>query len=333
MNFDRDEDIMKTFNLKNSIFQFLNRRGKTLLKVFAVVVLIYFFYWEVHCMIFKQNNVVCIYIQGRLANAMFQEAFVYSFAKERDGTEVVFGSENPLVNIFTLEGLNWKYDRSYSCSCYSKFEDKWDCAFDDVFERLMPPVQVYGYFQSWKYLKGHEEGIRRMFTFQPHIQNKAKDQLHTIVDSFKDKGVSDKTVLVGIHIRRGDYIKKKHFVDFGYNVAPDVYIHNAIKFYQVRYPDVLFIVCGNDIAWAREVMKSYGRVHFVEGNSPSQDMALLTRTHHTIMTVGTFGWWIGWLTNGTTVYYKHTYREGTDFMAQFHGSTQEHFLPNWIGLE
>lgn len=288
-------------------------------------------------MIFKLENVICISITGRLANAMFQEAFVYSFAKNKGKSMVVFNSENPLSNIFTLEGFNWKHDNTYSCGCLPKYEDKWDCAYDATYENLQlspeDSVQVFGYFQSWKYLRGHEKDIKKLFTFQSHIKDRAEEQIQRIVNSFKQKGVTKETVLVGVHIRRGDYVKNKVFVEFGYNVATDTYIHHAVKYFQDKFKDVLFIVCGNDLPWAREVMQRYERTYFVEGNTPSQDMALLSRTQHTLMTVGTFGWWIGWLTNGTTVYYKNTYREGTKFMMEFHGSTKDHFPPHWIGLD
>lgn len=297
-------------------------------------------YWKLHCMVFTLDNVLCVSVTGRLGNIMFQEAFVYAFAKQKSKPTIVFNSDNPLVDTFTLEGLNWRYDSTYSCSCYSLYQDRWNCAFDDTFENLVPSkqtFQVFGYFQSWRYFIGHEEEIRRMFTFKPHIKAKVNEQLRSIVSSFSDRGVTDKTVLVGVHIRRGDLVNKKVYLglfrEFGYNVAPESYIHNAVKFYQAKFPDVLFIVCGNDIRWAREVMQKYDRVYFREENTPPEDMALLTGTHHTLMTVGTFGWWIGWLTNGTTVYYKHTYQEGTDFGFEFHGSTKDHFPPNWVGLE
>ncbi|XP_062587426.1 galactoside alpha-(1,2)-fucosyltransferase 2-like [Saccostrea cucullata] len=322
-------------NIKNSVIIFLHRKGRTLLKVLAVVLFVYFISRKFHCMVFRLENAVCISITGRMANAMFQEAFLYSFSKKRHNSEVVFSSENPLADIFTLDGLNWRYDNTYSCSCYSLYQDKWNCAYDESLENLKLPLQVWGFFQSWKYFKGDEEEIRRMFTFQPRLQKAAKDQLETIVASFANKGVTEKTVLVGVHVRRGDYVNKKEyfFIDYGYNVATEAYIHNAITFFQEKYQDVLFIVCGNGVAWAREVMKSYERVHFVNDISPPRDMALLTRTHHTIMTVGTFGWWIGWLTNGTTVYYKNTYQEGTHFSKEFNGGTKDHFIANWIGLD
>lgn len=325
---------MQHYNRIKSYFQ---RKGKQLIKPVAISLAICLFLWKLQCLLFKLENVICISITGRLANAMFQEAFVFTFAKNKGKPMVIFSSENPLTDIFTLEGLNWKYDSTHLCRCYPKYFDRWDCAFDDQYEKLQlsskDTVQVFGYFQSWKYLKGYEREIKKLFTFQPSIRQRADKQLQGIIKSFQDKGVTKKTVLVGVHIRRGDYVTEKTFVNFGYNVATETYIHNAVKYFQDRYPDVLFIVCGNDLPWAREVMQKYERTYFVEGNSPSQDMALLTGTHHTLMTVGTFGWWIGWLTNGTTVYYKHTYREGTDFMMEFNGGITDHFPPHWVGLD
>ena len=39
-------------------------------------------------------------------------------------------------------------------------------------------------------------------------------------------------------------------------------------------------------------------------NTPERDMALLSLCEHTVVSVGSFGWWSAWLANGVTVYYS-----------------------------
>jgi hypothetical protein len=68
----------------------------------------------------------------------------------------------------------------------------------------------------------------------------------------------------------------------------------------------------------------------LEGNSAPVDMATLSLTNHTIMTVGSFGWLIGWLTGGITVYYKypdgHVNRGGVSFQNNRIASIVKHCL-------
>jgi len=63
---------------------------------------------------------------------------------------------------------------------------------------------------------------------------------------------------------------------------------------------------------------------------PITDMAILTMCQHTIITVGTFGWWAAWLTNGTTVYYKDWPHRGSLLAAA--NSHADYFPPHWIPL-
>lgn len=100
-----------------------------------------------------------------------------------------------------------------------------------------------------------------------------------------------------------------------------------------KYKRIMFIACSNDVTWMKEVFKGMTDVFIVSGNSATIDMAILTLMNHTIMTVGTFGWWISFLTNGQTVYYKHPFRPGSSLSKEFKGSTDMHLYPNWVGME
>lgn len=56
---------------------------------------------------------------------------MFIFVKNKGKFMVIFSSENFFIDIFILEGLNWKYDFIYLCRCYFKYFDRWDCVFDD----------------------------------------------------------------------------------------------------------------------------------------------------------------------------------------------------------
>ena len=286
----------------------------------------------------ERAHAACLLYSGRTANCLFMYAFQYSMARSKNLRMVIEGEFN-LTDDFILG--DWDpypglpFDKKY-CPSLRLIEDKYDCGYDRDVENFKEreDVRFSGFFQSWRYWVKYETDIRRLFQFKSHVKMKATLQVNSILHKYNYDLNRDKITLVGIHIRRGDYEKNQHFVNFGYKLAPSSYIVNAMNYMRERFGKCLFIVCSNDIKWSKSNLEKFADVHFVEGNSPAEDMALLAQTNHTIMTVGTFGWWIGFLTNGVTVYYKHPFRSGTGFASQFPGeSTRDHFYPGWIGME
>ena len=71
---------------------------------------------------------------------------------------------------------------------------------------------------------------------------------------------------------------------------------------------------------------------FVENSPMEVDLAVLSRCNHTIMTVGTFGWWAAWLASGQVVYYANFPRPNSPLATEFSKSKADYFPPNWVGL-
>lgn len=264
---------------------------------------------------------------------MFQYAFLYAFAKKKN-LQMVIPDKLELIDSFSIKPNkleSFGFSKNL-CWCFWRTSDYWDCAHDEHIEAL-PSGKDYsfdGYFQSWMYWKGFEAEIREQFKFKSHLKSAAHNELSKIFSNRKIN-YSDGTVIVGIHVRRGDY-SKKHFANYGYRIADEKYLKNAMQYFKDKYKKVLFVACSNDYSWTMNALSKSEDVHVVGGNSPALDMAILTQTNHTIMTVGTFGWWIAFLTNGTTIYYKYPFVEGTGFSKQFK-TLDQHFYPGWIPME
>ncbi|ESO08600.1 hypothetical protein HELRODRAFT_110149 [Helobdella robusta] len=60
------------------------------------------------------------------------------------------------------------------------------------------------------------------------------------------------------------------------------------------------------------------------------DLAILSACQHVIMTVGTFGWWAGFLSGGTVVYYKNYPSPNTEIGSGF--LAEDYYPPNWISM-
>ena len=135
--------------------------------------------------------------------------------------------------------------------------------------------------------------------FKKYFANKIdhiREQLrfkNSVLDSVKyfiDTNVSDSTSqLVGVHVRRGDYIGERP-------ISSDEFILNAMVYFKRRYGPTNFIFVSDDKPYCREVFGNRDDSYFSPDSfSPGEDMALLTLCHHVIITVGTFGWWGAYL--------------------------------------
>ncbi|KAK3880154.1 hypothetical protein Pcinc_015325 [Petrolisthes cinctipes] len=109
-------------------------------------------------------------------------------------------------------------------------------------------------------------------------------------------------VFVGFHIRRTDY---KGFIKirYGGGLPETAYYTRALSHYRTKFPDAaVFIVASDDLKYARSELDQYHDVFFSPGFSPGEDMALLASCNHSIITVGSYGFWSAYLAGGEVVY-------------------------------
>lgn len=136
-------------------------------------------------------------------------------------------------------------------------------------------------------------------------------------------------VTIGIHVRRGD-IEKSHLKHFGYTLAPKTYFDNARRFMEGRHKSILYIVASNDLVWVRSAIQGTNVV-YLDGQNAETTMAVMTKMSHLIISVGTFSWWIAYLSKAVDVVYFN----GTPQAGSFHDVTfraEDYWLPEWIPL-
>ncbi|XP_061174171.1 galactoside alpha-(1,2)-fucosyltransferase 2-like [Saccostrea echinata] len=266
---------------------------------------------------------------------MLEYAFLYAIATSK-GLYPIIPEKSPLPTVFNIQEttLSRIGKRRNACSKLPIRSERWALSFD---ERLVEvprhkSVKFYGYFQSWKYWVDNEEEIRDIFRFKESVRQKADLQFKDILQRMNFT-LDSESVVVSVHIRREDYISKE-VVAFG-KITPNAsYYFNAISYFKKKFRKVLFIVGSTDLEWSRDALNTEPNVYFSEGNSAAEDLALLSMANHTIMSVGTYGWWIGWLAGGIAIYYKHMFVPGSRFSKDFRdGSTQDFIYPGWIEME
>ncbi|XP_052686302.1 galactoside alpha-(1,2)-fucosyltransferase 2-like [Crassostrea angulata] len=281
------------------------------------------------------EDIACVKFQGRLGNLMMEYVFLYVIAKMKHLYPVV--PENfELFQIFniektTLAAIGKPPD---SCAKLPEYKERWGLSYDEKLLAVPPYMSVKfdGYFQSWKYWIKYENEIRKLLRFKNPIRQKAFTQMRDIIEKMKFE-VNKENVIVSIHIRRGDYATEGHY-EYGKLTPNETYYANAMQYFKTRHKNVLFVVGSNDIDWSKEALVKEKNVYFSTGNSPAEDIALLSLANHTIMSVGNFGWWIGWMAQGTSVFYKNIFRPQSNFSLEFRNNSIDDFIyPGWIPVE
>ncbi|XP_064100480.1 galactoside alpha-(1,2)-fucosyltransferase 2-like [Macrobrachium nipponense] len=149
------------------------------------------------------------------------------------------------------------------------------------------------------------EDIIKEFTFSKDIQNQVKA-------FWTQHKRNDSEVIVGFHVRRTDYI---NFIKMFQSKMPEyAYFQRAMAHYKNKFPKVRFLVASDDMDYVKKAFADYSDVLYTPGSPPELDMALLASGNHSIITVGSFGFWCGYLAGGEVVYPNLTARH--DFLFQ-----------------
>ncbi len=275
----------------------------------------------------------------RLGNLMLSYASLLGIAK-RNHMKRVLSSAVSLKKIFHTSGM-FADNINKVMGSHHRYQERnqWGCRYDPGTGNLAHVnTKLIGFFQSWRYFENVTEQLRREFTFRKEVQNVADNFHNSIhIQEWKDYrelgSKSQQYIKVGIHVRRGDFLYAR-FQMLGYTVADAGYFSRAMAYFTERYARVQFVVCSDDIGWLEQNIfakqTSDTRVTFSRGHNQFEDLAILALCDHTIMSVGSFGWWAAWLAGGTTLYYKNWPEEHTWLSRKV--DKKSYFPPEWIAL-
>ena len=108
------------------------------------------------------------------------------------------------------------------------------------------------------------------------------------IKSFKDS--------IGVHIRRGDYLKLKIPV-----VKPE-FLFEKMDFMNNNFEKSHFFVFSDDINWAKEKLQKYKNINFIDINDESSgylDFILMNECRHRIYSASSFSKWLRYLNPNT----------------------------------
>ena len=266
----------------------------------------------------KRPHYMTISGNGRLGNKMFQFAALLGTSHRHNYTPYI-SNRNPLFRVFNIpyvkniprlenmkmvgEGAAGKYYNSIETLAHNV------------------NYSLAGYYQSWKYFDFIGDIVRKSFTFKPHIMAKVKMALKTYKEGQRP--------YVGVHVRRSDMNSPRE-LRRGYNVATKQYFDKALNFFRNNLTDPIFLVVSDDTRWSKANIKGED-VRFVSSGDPGGDIAILAHCNHTVVSSGTFGWWGGYLSGGTVVYFQNYPTRKSWLETQY--NREDYYPSSWIGME
>lgn len=256
------------------------------------------------------NSTIYMELDGRLGNNMYQAIGIFIIAKTLN-VNLVVSSKYRINQIFPYFPVKVLYNKTLNNLTSLKIvtpllkvllrkkghimttED----LVNELIEKLpLGDVFVKHFLQSTSlYHRKCRLNITHSFTFNSAIRKKAEDFLHSIRKTSCD-------AFIGIHVRRGD--QKVYYANRTFFTAS--YIKQAMVYFTQRTKKPIFVISSSkDIrSWISQHINETG-VHLTSAeNSAEEDMAILTLCNNSIVTVGTFGFWAGYLTKGLTIQYS-----------------------------
>ncbi|XP_044133981.1 galactoside alpha-(1,2)-fucosyltransferase 2-like isoform X2 [Bufo gargarizans] len=274
----------------------------------------------------KDLGIWTIRPDGRLGNQMGEYATLYALAKANGRQAFILTDmHNYLGQIFkiTLPVLHDNVAR------HVPFKEYWlhDWMSEEYNHIDESFIKLTGYPCSWTFFHHLRKDILKEFTIHDYLKTEANQVLESI------KGSKKNITYIGVHVRRGDYVNVMPNVWKGV-VADKGYLEKAMNYFRNKYKEPVFVVTSNGMKWCKQnIDNSKGDVYFSgDGNesTPGKDFALLVGCNHTIMTIGTFGFWASYLVGGETIYLTNFTLPESEFLKLFHYDAA--FLPEWKGI-
>ena len=198
---------------------------------------------------------------GRLGNQMFQYAFLFSLAKQKNYSFCI-PPDTDLEKCFNLScSISHFNPTKKKHEPHFQFDNKFPSEYSD-------DCNYSGYFQTEKYFKPVKQQLINEFKFKEEYKTNNKDYFN----------------LVSIHIRRGDYVNNPH-----HPIANFSYLHSA----KSQFNNKKFLVFSDDIEWCKQ--HNIGDLYSTNINH-YQDLYEMTLCSGSIVANSSFSWWGAYLT-------------------------------------
>ena len=221
-----------------------------------------------------------VYFQGGLANQLFQLALYFKLIE-------LYGSANVYADIrfykTNKEHGGFQLNRFLRLNYYRKkyvpyeFHEINESNFFSAFFSDEKNFLYVGYWQDEVFFPKDLTPIREIFQ-GIRLNNTNQKFMQKIKESES----------VSIHVRRGDYVD--HFLHG--NIANEVYLENAIRYFEEKLTNPVFFVFSDEIEWCKENLKIANRKFFFISNEKMElDLFLMSNCKYNVIANSSFSWW------------------------------------------
>lgn len=248
--------------------------------------------------------------QGRLGNQLFITASSFGVAKVVNKKWCLFENDKQHISQY----IQW-VEEPYVCPDLNyetlSEKDRHGTHMTNLYDNIQKNVIIATYLQSYKYFDSFNlpfELLKNAWA----IQWSKAYSIHAC-----------------IHIRRGDYLDNEIYR----NMLPDLNFYKAAIFLIRRaHPNTTFFVASDDLQYVKS-SEIFEGMHTSNNLAPDEIMAIMSTCNHTVMSVGSFGWWGVYLSsrhNGLKIYYNE--KRANTFWSTWQITESDYYPPNWIGL-
>ncbi|MDD2384956.1 MAG: alpha-1,2-fucosyltransferase [Sulfurospirillaceae bacterium] len=249
---------------------------------------------------------IVIKIMGGLGNQMFQYAYAkalhakgyavkldlsfiqkntahHGFGLEYYGIDLESASIDDL-KAFNVNGLLRKFFNRFNIPAKHYITEK-TLLFSPLLASPNDSVYIEGYFQTERYFKDIKELLLQQF----QLRNPLSAYTQKIQQLIEYAPYS-----ISLHVRRGDYLNAS--AQSYHGLCSLEYYQNAMHYLNEYCQDRMYVIFSDDIAWVKENMPIENALYICdEGQTPHEDMYLMSLCQHNIIANSSFSWWGAWL--------------------------------------
>lgn len=140
-------------------------------------------------------------------------------------------------------------------------------------------IYLYGGWQNWRYFEG--------------IETEVRSTIRNAIEAAVECGTSELENVVGVHVRRGDYLNHKPAEKLDYRRL----VERALPCIEglATSPIAEIVIFSDDPDWCENEFSHLPKVRVMPQGDDLQDFARLMMCQHKIIANSTFSWWAAFL--------------------------------------
>ncbi len=267
------------------------------------------------CSFWAEQPYVTCQLEGQLGNQLFEIAATLAYSWDHDVQplfpELNRGDWNIPYNkeriFFRLDNAQLPRSPQYTYH-HSYFNSDTIPYYSDLYLR--------GYFQHWKLFDHHREKLLEVFAPSDAVTAYLDTKYADIIRHPNTVAVHVRTQSAWVHYESGSF-----FVGLDY-------FQRAMELFS---KDVLFVIFSDRINWCKHHLANPElNIVFIEGNDHIEDLFLMSKMKHFIISNSTLSWWGAYLSTNP---HKTVVAPKYWFNPKKHPNLESVNLPDWTILD